>query len=163
MINPTQINALKKAFITLDLKTTYTYSGRGMYGELCFGFTCNHAPSALLQFVSTLLSDLTLERHDVITIIDELGSPRTDNMGLQTIVYFPSFHLDQEHCYNVNEMNELFNKVKTRNYADIATKDLTANQLDDIYILMCDEADELDVETFFDNDLYKMQVLAEHF
>jgi hypothetical protein len=58
------------------------YSGRGMYGRNCVGVVCSNPLS--------LCMTLGKEGFDVDLI------PRTDNMGLSTIVYFPDLQDDSE-------------------------------------------------------------------
>ena len=105
-----------------------TYSGRGMYGEYCLGFTGEN----LLESLSNeLFSDFskveeeTLETHnidrmdkrDIVTVtikdVNEQSqkrleffqmflNPRQDSMGLGTIVYFPSIKLTKEQIEFIN-------------------------------------------------------------
>ena len=106
-----------------------TYSGRGMYGEYCLGFT---GEESLLESLSNeLFSDFskveeeTLETHnidrmdkrDIVTVtikdVNEQSqkrleffqmflNPRQDSMGLGTIVYFPNIKLTKEQIEFIN-------------------------------------------------------------
>lgn len=69
------------------------YSGRGMYGRTCFGFIGNATTLCkfFVAFVSEAASysddDALIER---IEVADELAERvRTDDMGGDTIYYFP--------------------------------------------------------------------------
>jgi len=65
------------------------YSGRGMYGEQCVGFTVYGSGYALL--VATIVRTLDTDVADAM-----LGRLTTDSMGLGTIVYFPGFTIAKE-------------------------------------------------------------------
>ncbi len=59
------------------------YSGRGMFGRLCVGICCAN-PYKMLVDLTEYLSVM-----DVMGISSMLGEICSDNMGTQTIVYFP--------------------------------------------------------------------------
>lgn len=69
------------------------YSGRGCYGAYCWGMILPR------DRVSRFLVELALElaEHDDADTARELaGAARTDDMGLDTIVYFPGWLLTDE-------------------------------------------------------------------
>jgi hypothetical protein len=61
------------------------YSGRGMYGRECFGIVVNNQTTTIMFFMA-VREYLGLE--DAIYLADSM---RTDNMGYDTIVYFPKW------------------------------------------------------------------------
>lgn len=67
------------------------YSGRGMYGEMCFGVVVpgfNQAARFLVE-LATLMVD-----HDEPGTAGELADAmRSDNMGMDMIFYFPGWEL----------------------------------------------------------------------
>lgn len=72
------------------------YSGRGMYGEMCLGVT-HESPADLLRLFANL-GEMT--GTDGFTLQDKVwqlaGAARSDNMGYDTITYFPGWKLDGE-------------------------------------------------------------------
>ena len=60
------------------------YSGRGMYGKECLGFTTDNEIADCVNIA------LTLAPGDVIDAAALFNNSRTDSMGRSTIVYFPS-------------------------------------------------------------------------
>ena len=62
------------------------YSGRCMFGETCIGIISDNTTLTCMQ-----LTDY-LSNNGCEDIIRKLGTPRTDNMGMSYIVYFPDFH-----------------------------------------------------------------------
>jgi hypothetical protein len=83
----------------------YKYSGRGMYGDTCYGIVCSDSTS-LLPNLLELIDQADLHRSieaaptenqyriaiQWITYVFQRS--RTDNLGLNTIVYFPGLDLD---------------------------------------------------------------------
>lgn len=75
--------------LEMDFQVRDDYSGRGMYGEKCFGI------------VGSLVDLLTM-----INVIIELGlnihietlarSPQQDNMGREMIYYFPNLQVEDK-------------------------------------------------------------------
>lgn len=63
------------------------YSGRFMFGKKCVGIVVNREYSYM-----NMLIQLTrfLEENDVDDVDLELSNPAIDEMGLDTIVYFPN-------------------------------------------------------------------------
>lgn len=80
------------------------YSGRGMYGDTCFGVIFENGVSAAFSWLAALGYQLgydegqdgTPEDVDTDLATDLARNARTDNMGYSTIVYFPRFQLDEE-------------------------------------------------------------------
>lgn len=70
------------------------YSGRGMYGDKCFGLMLDGLPDMLKVFAGLGLINETLdgELDDDIQRLAE--AVRTDNMGRDTIYYFPGFEFE---------------------------------------------------------------------
>lgn len=67
-----------------ELSYRTDYSGRCMYGRTCFGIVCDDVMDTLVQ-----LCDVIRDNLENRNAYDELGSPRTDSLGLETILYFP--------------------------------------------------------------------------
>lgn len=75
--------------------SAYSYSGRGMYGDRCVGFTTD--TSILATIANLIRESIFLDncsngehyRSDQLLTAIELGNVKTDNMGLDTVVYFP--------------------------------------------------------------------------
>jgi len=65
------------------------YSGRGMYGEQCVGFTVEGRNYASLT--AAIVRSLDDDMADAM-----LGRLTTDSLGLGTIVYFPGFTIAKE-------------------------------------------------------------------
>lgn len=71
--------------------TPYSYSGRGMYGDRCVGFTTD---GPLLATIATIINEVAyIHGHETEDKIFEFAAvlkyAATDNMGLSTVVYFP--------------------------------------------------------------------------
>ncbi len=79
------------------------YSGRCMFGEICFGVVVRNAAVSAMSEVLRKISiaarrddpDLAKEAAD---LLDErkLTECRTDNMGLDYIIYFPHITVEKE-------------------------------------------------------------------
>ena len=68
-----------------------TYSGRGMYGETCYGFSGDVA-----RIIGDVLQDIA-DMPDLIRQFGEMLSiSRRDSMGLGTILYFPGWNIAQD-------------------------------------------------------------------
>jgi len=80
----------------------WDYSGRGMYGRTCFGFTGN--VRTLAAFFTQLgfaagqkVAEDGSRCDELETLIDVLaGELTTDSMGLDTIFYFPRVEVIRE-------------------------------------------------------------------
>jgi len=78
------LTALYEAGLAED-DIRWDYSGRGMYGQTCFGIV-----GSLLDYTGFLLqlaSDTTGDRWDVAYDLSQRVN--TDSMAMQTIFYFP--------------------------------------------------------------------------
>jgi hypothetical protein len=77
------------------------YSGRGMYGKNCVGFTTDR-PYDLLIALVIILKDLTEDdTYDDLPDADDLfGSVAMDSMGLSSIIYFPGWEFDVYNDFN---------------------------------------------------------------
>lgn len=87
------------------LRVTDKYSGRFMYGKLCFGITVSQLATALYDVSEALReiiitenrADLDLAKEAADMLEDgELTEFKTDNMGLDYIVYFPHITVEKE-------------------------------------------------------------------
>ena len=68
-----------------------TYSGRGMYGDTCYGFSGDVA-----RIIGDLLQDIA-DMPDLIRQFGEMLSvSRRDNMGLGTVLYFPGWSITRD-------------------------------------------------------------------
>lgn len=74
------------------------YSGRFMFGEMCFGVTVSQLATALYDVSEALREIIIKERRDDLDLAKEaadmledgkLTEFKTDNMGLDYIIYFP--------------------------------------------------------------------------
>lgn len=71
----------------------HSYSGRGMRGKECFAITVTNIHKAVFN-LGYRLGCLT---EDVEKITDCLDGFKTDNMGLEYVIYFPDVtYLDDE-------------------------------------------------------------------
>lgn len=94
LLGPEQTDLIRTA---VDLAGLYDdsdtirtdYSGRGMYGDRCFGIVVADQREAarVLVNLATLDGDLAVELADRWT---------TDSMGMTTIVYFPGVAIDAD-------------------------------------------------------------------
>ncbi|WAB09251.1 hypothetical protein SEA_LITTLEMUNCHKIN_75 [Gordonia phage LittleMunchkin] len=78
-----------------DVRTDY--SGRGMYGKTCIGYTGENPAAfiaALVTAVMTREQNDTIDAVELIEALGQIGRPGVDSMGLSTITYWPSLHLD---------------------------------------------------------------------
>lgn len=84
-----------QAVTNLEFKPSYDYSGRGMYGETCFGFVVEG--SALAGYASFIqeLADLQTNLEEIRTVLEWVTDVRSDSLGLSTIVYFPNLQIGE--------------------------------------------------------------------
>lgn len=94
-------NRLQKA----GLRVTDNYSGRFMYGAMCFGVTVSQLATALYDVSEALREIIIKEKRDDLDLAKEaadmledenLTEFRTDNMGLDYIIYFPHITVEKE-------------------------------------------------------------------
>jgi hypothetical protein len=69
----------------VDVRTDY--SGRGMYGATCFGLVVDKTDLLVGLALGQVLEGLGEDAFEV------LSNARTDNMGYDTIIYFPGYNL----------------------------------------------------------------------
>lgn len=74
------------------------YSGRGMFGDTCFGVTCNNIFEWIYCMIDDINNNFTDE--ELYNVLNEFGEmvreAKTDSMGLETILYFPNWSLPEE-------------------------------------------------------------------
>ncbi len=87
------------------LRVTDNYSGRFMYGKMCFGVTVSQLATALYDvtealrevIITTKRRDLDLAKEAADMLEDgKLTEFKTDNLGLDYIVYFPHITVEKE-------------------------------------------------------------------
>lgn len=85
-----QSQAIRLACENLEFKLDTEYSGRGMFGRICFGFSTN-APGAELKFAVEMLQNIKdiEEKDDVMDILERMSECAcSDSLGLDTIYYY---------------------------------------------------------------------------
>ena len=65
------------------------YSGRGMFGKTCLGITVENLEKALFKLGRMATSE-------DLEFVTELENFRTDNLGRDYIIYFPSIECEDE-------------------------------------------------------------------
>lgn len=98
-----QVDALIDAFYDADLDTAdlrLDYSGRGMFGRRCVGYTGDNPIRAAFELATVIAAEGDGEPtiDDVRGALENLGTPCSDAMGLGTIWYWPSVAADEQHC-----------------------------------------------------------------
>jgi len=83
------IQHLEDCDVINDVRTDY--SGRGMYGATCLGFTTSE-PENLMMEIGTWLH-LREEADDDFDLRLPFTRSATDSMGLSTIIYWPSMQV----------------------------------------------------------------------
>lgn len=89
-------DALDRAGVVPDVVIHESYSGRGMYGERCFGVT--GSPGMMARFMAELATlefraDPSADRAKWATELAD--SLCTDSMGHDTIFYFPDVKISE--------------------------------------------------------------------
>lgn len=96
-----------------------TYSGRGMYGKYCLGFTGEDLLESLSnELFGSVTDDILTDENEkdgneVLNQVDKIVkerleffqlflNSRQDSMGLGTIVYFPNIKLTKEQIEFIN-------------------------------------------------------------
>lgn len=73
------------------------YSGRNMYGRECVGYVTERGVVreilSLIQYISSNSED---EEYCLSDYIEELKGCKVDDMGMDTILYFPNIKLKEE-------------------------------------------------------------------
>lgn len=87
--SPKIVSAFKDVAYELDVDLR-SYSGRNMYGKTCLGVTLG--AGQVFRFVAEVTVLVTEFGDGFLTeeIIDIMDRARTDSMGYDTILYFPS-------------------------------------------------------------------------
>lgn len=75
MSNDEAVEIIEEVAIEIDGEIRNNYSGRFMYGETCYGIVCAEPTSCIEEAASR-----------------GLRGAKTDNMGREFIVYWPSVH-----------------------------------------------------------------------
>lgn len=87
------------------LQVRDNYSGRYMFGEICFGVVVDNIATAVYDVSEALREIIIAERRDDLDLAKEaadmledgnLTECRTDNMGLDYIIYFPHITVAEE-------------------------------------------------------------------
>lgn len=87
------------------LRVSDNYSGRFMFGETCFGVVVDNIATAVYDVSEVLREIIIAERRDDPDLAKEaadmledgkLTECRTDNMGLDYIIYFPDITVEKE-------------------------------------------------------------------
>lgn len=63
------------------------YSGRGMFGDTCFGFSGHN----LFAIIAKILEIIAANEQLVMEFSELLSNPRQDDLGLGWIIYFPGW------------------------------------------------------------------------
>jgi hypothetical protein len=71
--------------------TVQRYSGRGMFGRECLGFSTDDPIAVTAEIVGGLADEDLRDR-----VITAFQNTRTDNLGLSIILYFPNIHPPKE-------------------------------------------------------------------
>ena len=84
-----------------DVSFTTSYSGRGMYGKKCIGFTCDNPIGFCMELALFLARD---EEEDLAESMATRST--TDNMGRSTVVYFPGIQAAKESDFSEDDEDE---------------------------------------------------------
>lgn len=74
---------------------TRSYSGRAMYGERCLGVDCDNPARAAVRIARALVS--LCEGSELEEILEAMEDAKTDSMGRDAILYFPSIAFPQDY------------------------------------------------------------------
>lgn len=88
---------LKKLLISAGYEPR-SYSGRGMFGKHCIGVESGASQAAVkvtLQVVHAAVIDHRYDKQDLEDLLEKLDDVRTDNMGLDMIVYWPNIKWEE--------------------------------------------------------------------
>lgn len=84
-----QCKTIENALDDCGFQLHESYSGRGMYGKECFGFSAEEN-GAVEKFISALFSNAS-DYDEIIDILNTMGDcASTDSLGLGTIYYYKS-------------------------------------------------------------------------
>lgn len=67
------------------------YSGRGMFGDTCFGIVCS-SPSQAMLSLGQALGEEELDEG----LVEAFSDHRQDSMGVESIIYFPAITVSEE-------------------------------------------------------------------
>lgn len=90
-LNSDQLELLQQFADDYDYSFSCDYSGRNMFGKECIGFTLEPEQSEF--WLGMELGQHLLARGQML---DAFRKPKTDSMGLGTIIYFPNISIDKE-------------------------------------------------------------------
>lgn len=84
-----------------NIRSFRSYSGRCMYGRVCLAFTSSsnsaaQVCAAIMHRAGMMLADEELLDDQFQEIYEALSSMKWDNMGFDTVYYFPNIEPDQE-------------------------------------------------------------------
>jgi len=90
---------------SVGLRVIDNYSGRFMYGKVCFGVIVGQLATALYdvtealrRIIITSHTDLDLAKEAADMLEDgKLTELKTDSMGLDYIIYFPHITVEEEY------------------------------------------------------------------
>ncbi len=85
-LTPEQMQILLDFANDLEAQIRFNYSGRGMYGKECVGFITNMSVAVFCMKLAIILCQ---NHNQSILAVDLANNVKTDNMGKDTIVYFP--------------------------------------------------------------------------
>ena len=79
----------------LDCQVRNDYSGRNMYGRKCIAIQCDSPLSLIGQILNNVrdYEDVDNEIEEIFSLFAETDI-RTDNLGLDKLLYFPSVSVD---------------------------------------------------------------------
>lgn len=97
-----QFSDLQDALNDNDEYLRPDYSGRGMYGATCLGYTTDDGPAKFQISLAKLLGPQLLhydegeelDIDDLEEAMDALGSPSSDSMGRRSIYYYRSIQVE---------------------------------------------------------------------
>lgn len=75
-----------------------SYSGRGMYGKVCLGVSCDNAITTLLEAISGFVENCGSDQDEmdkVFEFVQLLKNPKTDSLGRGQILYFPNIKWEE--------------------------------------------------------------------
>lgn len=87
-----KITVLKKILEKNDSHKLRSYSGRAMYGKECVGIVTDD----LVPLVAEIAANVHEVSDGEYTHDDFFSNYRTDNMGIDTILYFPKIKWEEE-------------------------------------------------------------------
>lgn len=90
------LNEIANLLAMTDAGKVYKeYSGRGMFGDTCFGITINRYFGSQFKLAMMLMGEEMIQTH-MLEHPTQWACCSWDNMGLDTIIYFPELVCDPE-------------------------------------------------------------------